>query len=165
MSNDHQGVKVVAKLWWMIHKDLLSESRGRQFWPALALFAVIVVLLFALQMNVPPSQKDQLVSGFIWLAIFFAGVIALDRSFRMEHDDSCIEALLLYPTSGSLIYLSKLVVNLVVITGLECVLIPLFVVLSEVRLLAHPVAMAFVLLLANLGLAAIGTLLSAITAG
>src|SRR5262245_52155152 len=125
--------RVVTKLWWMTHKDLIFEWRARQHWLAMTLLGVIVVLLVAVQVNVPPSYKDQLQAGLLWLAVLFAGTIALDRSFAMERDEGCLEALLLYPMPTSLIYLSKLIVNIVVLSGLQLVLIPSIVVLTGTR--------------------------------
>lgn len=156
---------MAAKLWWLIHKDLVSEYRARRVWPAMLLLGVVVAMVFGLQMDLPADQKRRLVGGLLWLAIFFAGTLALDRSFAAEREDGCWEGLLLYPISPAAIYLGKLAVNVVCLGILQCLLVPLFVVLSDVPLLAHPGAMLLVGVLGNLGIAAIGTLLSALMAG
>lgn len=156
---------MTAKLWWIIHKDLVSECRARRVWPAMLLLGITVALTFALQMDLLPEQKRRIVGSLLWLAIFFAGSLAVDRSFASEREDGCWEGLMLYPISPTAVYLAKLVVNVVALAALQCVLIPLFVVLSDVPLLAHPGPMVAVALLGNLGIAAIGTLLSAMAAG
>ena len=156
---------MTAKLWWIIHKDLVSECRARRVWPAMLLLGITVALTFALQMDLLPEQKRRIVGSLLWLAIFFAGSLAVDRSFASEREDGCWEGLMLYPISPTAVYLAKLVVNVVALAALQCVLIPLFVVLSDVPLLAHPGPMLAVALLGNLGIAAIGTLLSAMAAG
>jgi heme exporter protein B len=148
----------------MIHKDLLSEWRARQAWPVMLLLGVVVAVVFSLQMDLPRAQKQQLVGGMLWLAILFAGMIAVGRSFTSEREENCWEGLLLYPTSRSTIYLAKLTVNVVALAILQCVLIPLFVVLCNTPLLGHPGAMLLVAVLGNLGIAAIGTLLAALAA-
>ena len=61
--------------------------------------------------------------------------------------------------SPSAVYLAKLAVNVVWLAALQCVLIPLFVVLTDVPLLSRPWAMLLVALLGNLGIASAGTLL------
>ncbi len=61
-------------------------------------------------------------------------------------------------------YLAKLAVNIVWLAVLQCALIPLFAVLTDVPLLDHPWAMALVALLGNLGIASAGTLLGALAA-
>ena len=150
------------KLYWMISKDLLSECRSLRVWPAMLLLGVVVALMFAMQTDLPPDGLRRIVGGLLWLTIFFAGTLALDRSFAAEREDGCWEGLLCYPVSPTCIYLAKLIVNVVALAALECVLIPLFAILTDVPLLAHPGPVIAVAVLENLGLAAVGTLLSAV---
>ncbi|MGD0899984.1 MAG: heme exporter protein CcmB [Thermoguttaceae bacterium] len=156
---------MTAKLWWIISKDLVSECRSRRVWPAMLLLGIVVALTFAGQMDLPATERRRVAGGMLWLAIFFAGMLALDRSFASEREDGCWEGLRLYPFSTGTLYLAKLAVNIVAMAALQCVLIPLFVVLSDVPLLAHPAAAVLVALLGNLALSAVGTLLSALGAG
>lgn len=156
---------MVAKLWWMIHKDLASECRARQVWPAMLLLGAVVAVMFGVQMDLLPHQKERMIGGLLWLAIFFSGMLAVDRSFASEREEGCWEGLMLYPVSPTLVFLAKMTVNFVAILALECLLIPLFVVLSDVPLTRHPGAMLLVALLGNLGIASVGTLLSALACG
>ncbi len=160
------------QLYWMVSKDLLSECRSLRVWPAMLLLGVVVALMFAMQTDLPPDGAPghplvghgsrQIVGGLLWLTIFFAGTLALDRSFAAEREDGCWEGLLGYPVSPTCVYLAKLIVNVVALAALECVLIPLFVILTDVPLMAHPGPIIAVAVLGNLGLAAVGTLLSAV---
>jgi heme exporter protein B len=156
---------LAAKLWWLIQKDLWSECRARRVWPTAVVFGIAVVLVLAMPMDLLPEQRRQMGGSLLWLAIFFAGTLVMDWSFASEREDGCWESLLLYPVSPATIYLAKLVVNVVCMAALECVLIPLFVVLSDVPLLSRPGAMLLVALLGNLGIGAVGTLLSALGTG
>jgi heme exporter protein B len=149
----------------MIHKDLVSECRAHRVWPAMFLLGTVVAMVFGIQMDLLPDQKSRLVGSLLWLAIFFAGMLAVDRSFASEREDGCWEGLLLYPVSPASIYLAKLIVNGIAVAALECVLVPLFAVLSDVPLLARPGPILLVALLGNLGLSALGTLLSALASG
>ena len=54
--------------------------------------------------------------------------------------------------------------NIVWLAALQCVLIPLFVLLTDVPLFSRPWAMALVALLGNFGIASAGTLLGAVAA-
>ena len=154
---------MATKLWWLVSKDLLSECRARRAWPAMLLLGLVVALMFSVQMDLAPEAKRQIVGGLLWLAIFFAGTLALDCSLAAEREEGCWEGLLLYPVSATTIYLAKLVVNVITLAALQCVLVPLFAVLSEVPLLARPGPIILVALLGNLGISAVGTLLSAMT--
>jgi len=156
---------VAAKLWWIIQKDLASEWRARHAWPAMLVLGTLVVLLLSLQMDLLRQHKSLLAGSLLWLGIFFAGIFALDRSFAAEREAGCWDGLKLYPVSPSVVYLGKLAVNFIALCTLECVLVPLFVALADVPLLHDPGALLLVLGLGNLGLAAVGTLLSALAAG
>jgi heme exporter protein B len=156
---------VTAKLWSIIRKDLVSECRSRRVWSAMLLLGILVAVMFAVQMDLPPDGRRHIAGSLLWLAVFFAGTLVLDRSFAAERDDGCWDGLLLYPVSKTTVYLAKLAVNVIALAALQLVLIPLFAVLTDVPLLDHPGAIALVALLGTLGVAAVGTLLSALAAG
>ncbi len=156
---------MASKLWWLIHKDLVVEYRTRQAWPAMLVLGILVAAVFSLQVELPPQQWPAVSAALLWLAILFAGLVVFERSFAAEKHDGCWDGLALYPLPRSMIYLSKLVSNFIALLALECVLVPLFAVLSDVPLLRHPWPMMLVAVLASMGLAAVGTLVSALTHG
>jgi heme exporter protein B len=153
---------VAQKFYWLVCKDLLAERRSLRVWPAMLLLGVVVALMFAMHADLPAAPLRQIAGGLLWLTIFFAGTLALDRSFAAERDDGCWDGLTCYPVSPATVYLAKLTVNLIALAALECVLLPLFAILTGVPLLAHPGPILAVALLGNLGIAAVGTLLSAV---
>jgi heme exporter protein B len=153
---------VAEHIWWLIHKDLISEWRSQRAWPAMILLGIVVAVVFSLQIDLPFEYKRQVAASLLWIAIFLAATLSLERSFALEHEDGCWQTLLFYPISPSSVYLAKLLVNIVWLVALQCVLIPLFTVLTDVPLLSHPWAMALVALLGNLGIASAGTLLGAL---
>ena len=152
---------MIAKLWWMVHKDLASEWRARRVWPAMLLFGAVVALVFSVQMDLLPDQRAKIAGGLLWLAIFFAGMPAIDRSLASERDEGCWDALRLYPMPSTLIYLAKLLTNIMALAALECFIVPLFIVLCGVSLDAHPWHVVFIAALGNFGISAVGTLVSA----
>lgn len=154
-----------ANLWWIFHKDLVTEFRARRVWPVMLLLGVVVALVFGMQMELLPQQKQQLMGGLLWLAIFFAGMTAIDRSFAAERDEQCWDGLKLYPLQPWVVYLAKFSANVVALAVVQCVLIPLFFVLSDVSLSLHPWHLILVAVLGNLGIAAVGTLVSALATG
>ena len=155
---------MAGNLWWLIHKDLISEWRDRRTWPAMLVLGAVVAVLVSLQLDSLPQQKERVVGGLLWLAIFFAGMIAIDRSFAAERENGCWEGLTTYPLSPTAIFVAKLFANIIALATVQAVLIPLFVVLSDVPLLASPAALLLVAALGNIGIAAVGTLLSALAA-
>ncbi len=155
----------VSTFWWLIEKDLLSEFRARRVWPAMLALGVVVALVFGLQLDSLGSLKPQLAGSLMWLAVLLAGMIALDRSFTSECDEGCWQGLLMYPVSPVTVYLAKWAVNMAALAALACLLVPVFAVLADVPLLNRPGAMLAVALLATAGIAAVGTLISALAAG
>jgi heme exporter protein B len=156
---------VAGQLWWIVHKDLVSECRAWRVWPAMLLFGLVVALVFAAQVDLPADQRTQIAGGLLWLAIFFAGMQAVEHSCAAEREEGCWDGLLLYPIGPAAIYLAKLAVNAVALASLECLLIPAFAALSDVPLMSRPGAMLLVALLGNVGICAVGTLLSGLVAG
>jgi heme exporter protein CcmB len=152
-------------LWWLIHKDLMRELRAQNAWPGMLLLGLVLVFLLATQITLPLEQKARTVGGLLWLSIFFAGTLALERSFANERDSGCWQALKLYPMNASVLFLAKMAVNIVSLAILECVLVPAFIVLTDVPLLARPGPMLMIAALGSICFASIGTLLSALTAG
>ena len=156
---------MASKLWWLIHKDLVLEYRTRQAWPAMLLLGIIVAVVFNLQIELLPEQRPAATGALLWLAILFSGLVAFERTAAAEQQDGCWDGLVLYPIPPSMIYLAKLAVNFIALLSLECVLVPLFIVLADVPLLRHAWAMVLVAVLGSLGMAAVGTLVSAVTHG
>lgn len=156
---------MLTAFWWIFHKDLVTEFRARRVWPTMLLLGLVVGVVFSLQMDLLPEQKQRLVGGLLWLAIFFAGVTALDRSFASEREDGCWDGLRLFPLSPTTIYLAKLAANAVALACLQILLIPLFFMFSQLSLADHPGQMLLIAVLGNLGIAAVGTLLSALASG
>jgi len=150
---------------WLVAKDLAEEARGRRVWPGMLLLGLVLVLLLGVQTELPIAHKPQVVSASLWLAVFFAGTLALDRSFAGEREEGCWRALLLYPLPPAVIFLAKVVVNCLALGLLECVLIPTFAVVSDTPFLRRPFSLAMVASLGNLGFAAVGVLVSSLTAG
>jgi heme exporter protein B len=156
---------LTSKLYWLIQKDLVSECRSRQIWPVTLQLGALVAILFGLQIDLPLEQRQRIAGALLWFAILFASLPTLERSFSFEREDRCLDGLILAPVSPSTVYLAKLVVNLIVMTVLACLLIPLWMALLGVALVDSPRAMIIVAFLGNLGIAAVGTLLGALLGG
>jgi len=159
------GRQTINSLWWLVHKDLTRELRAKHVWPGMVLLGLVLVFLLATQIDLPFDQKAHVSGGLLWLAIFFAGTLACDRSFAGERDAGCWHALLLYPVAPSVLFLSKMVINLAALVILELVLAPAFIVLSDVPFASRPGPLMLIAVLGNVGFAAAGTLIGGLTSG
>lgn len=157
--------ETTKSLWWLIHKDLTRELRAPQVWPGMALLGLMLVFLLATQLDLPLEQKSRVAGGLLWLAIFFAGTLACDRSFTSERDAGCWQALALYPIPPSVLFFAKLAVNFIALMALELALIPVFVIFSDVPLVSRPGPLLLIAGLGAVGFAAVGTVVSGLTSG
>jgi heme exporter protein B len=129
------------------------------------LLGLVLALALAMQIDLPSDQKRQVVGRLFWLAVFFAWHVALDRSLAGEREENCWQALLLYPVTPGSLFLAKFIANFFALIAIETILIPAFVVLADVSLTANSWPFLAILVAANLGLCAVGTLVSALISG
>jgi len=151
--------RALAVAW----KDLLVERRSKESLNALLFFSLL--LLFVFQFTVGPDRERLagVLPGLLWLGFVLSGLLALGRTFEIERDHDCWEALVLTPGDKSAIYVGKVVAALAVMLAVEAIVLALFGIFFDVDLSRALPALALVVLLGTVGLAAIGTLFGAMT--
>lgn len=122
-------------------------------------FAVLVVVVFNFAFELRADDVRVVAPGMLWVTITFAGTLGLGRSLAMEQDRGCLDGLLLSPVDRSAIYFGKMAGNVLFMAAVEAVILPLFTILFNLPF-AQPGIVA-VVGLGTLGLAGVGTLLSA----
>lgn len=154
----------LGRAYVLFAKDLLLELRSRETFTVMLFFAVMVLFLFHFGLHLEREQTPLVAPGLLWLAVIFTGVLGLGRSFQAERENDCLEQLLLVPGDRGNIYLGKFVGNVVFMLAVEVLLIPLFALFFDLDLWGRLPPLLGVALLGTIGLAAIGTLFSALTA-
>jgi heme exporter protein B len=146
----------------ILRKDLQLELRTKESVPAMTLFTVTVYVLFHFGLD-RDSLDGELASGVLWVTLLLAAVIGVSRLFAAEREQGGIDGLLLAPVDRTALFLAKGTALLVFLLVLELVAIPAFalLLLGPDLLDAMPELIA-VLALADLGLAAVGALVSAL---
>jgi heme exporter protein B len=146
----------------LARKDLLLELRSRDTVPAMLLFVVsaLVVFHFVVPEGLEEETEEVVTSGLLWVAILFTALLGLTRAFVAEREQGVIDGLVLAPCDRSAIWLAKTIAIVSFLLIAEAIALPAF------ALFFAPVDGATVaaLLLANVGIAAVGSLLSAIAA-
>jgi len=148
----------------VLRKDLRIEWRTKEAVPAMALFTVTVYVLFHFGLD-RDSLDGELASGVLWVTLLLAAVIGVTRLFAAEREQGGLDAFLLAPVDRTALFVAKAAALFVYLVALEIVAVPAFAVLllgpdffdSLPELLA-------ILLLADIGLAAVGALVSALAA-
>jgi heme exporter protein B len=148
----------------IVRKDLAIELRTLQTVPAMTLFSVTVYVLFHFGLD-RDSLDGDLASGVLWVTLLLAAVIGVSRLFAAEREQGGIDALLLAPVDRTALFVAKAASFFLFLCVVELVAVPAFglLLLGPDLLDAFP-ALLLVLLLANLGLAGVGTLVAAIAA-
>ena len=75
--------------------QLLWRRRGDALQPAL--FAVLVVVMFALGLGGEPQALARAASAVLWVAVLLAGLLSLDTLFRGDAEDGSLEQWILAP--------------------------------------------------------------------
>ena len=150
----------LRKIAAIIAKDIVAELRTREMFSSMAVFSLLVILIFNFAFDLRADNQRTLAPGVLWVAIAFAGMLGLSRSFIMEKDRGSMEGLLLTPVDRSAIYLGKMLGNVLFITVVEVVILPIFIVLFNLSAEDLPL-LAGVMLLGTVGFAGVGTLFSA----
>jgi heme exporter protein B len=147
----------------ILFKELRLEMRTPQTVPAMALFAVttFVVFHFALQR---PSIEGDLAAGVLVVTLLFAAMLGVNRLFVADHEDGGFDGFLLAPVDRNSLLVAKALSLLAFLVLIEVVAVPVFaLLLLEPSLTVGSIAqLALVLLLADIGIAVIGTLVAAL---
>ena len=145
----------------VVRKDLLIEVRSREILYTTTFFAVACVLVFAFGFVREGEPIEGAAAGILWIAIAFAGTLALGRAFERERLNETLRALLMAPVQRPAIYIGKLTGILLVLAVVELLVVPLVALMFQAPLLAHPVLMMGLLTAGTVGFAAVGTLFAA----
>lgn len=151
----------VRTVWLILRKDLTVEVRSREVAYTTLFFAVSCVLVFAFALVRDGRAPEDGAAGILWIAIQFAGTLALGRTFERERQAETLRALLLAPAGRPAVYVGKLLGIVLLLAGAELVLVPLVGLLFQAPVGAHAVWLAAILAAGTVGFAAVGTLFAA----
>lgn len=144
-------------------KELRVELRTGEIVITTGLFATLVAVLTSLAFYVDRRTALQIAPGVLWIALTFAGVLAMGRSFQREREHDVFRALLLSPVPRSAIYLSKLISSFLFLAVVELVLVLEVTVLFSLELSGIVLPLGGLLLLGTLGFTATGNLFAALS--
>lgn len=141
----------------LARKDLLLELRARDTLPAMLLFVAAVFVVFHFALPGEPSKLET--TGLLWVAILFTALLGLGRAFVPEREQGTLDGLVLAPCDRSAIWLAKSVATLAFLVAAEVVALPLYALFFQ-HVGGSTVA---AVLLADLGICAVGTFLGAMS--
>jgi len=142
--------------------QLLWRRRGDSLQPAL--FALLVLVLFALALGNDREMLARVAPGALWVAVLLSGLLALDTLFRGDAEDGSLEQWLLAPVPLAWLVLVRVLTHWST-TALPLVLaMPLLAELMALPRADWP-ALFLSLLLGTPLLALLGAVVAALTVG
>lgn len=150
----------LRKILAIVRKDIIAELRTKEMFSSMFVFALLVIFIFNFAFELRVTNVKQVAPGVLWVTFTFAGMLGLNRSFILEKDKGCLEGLLLAPVDRSAIYFGKMLGNLIFMSVVEAIVLPIFWVLFNPPLFSP--ALILVIVLGTVGFAGVGTLFSAI---
>jgi heme exporter protein B len=146
----------------VLRKDLLLELRTFETVPAMALFSLTTFVVFHFALN-RATISGQLAAGVLTATLLFAAMLGINRLFVAEREQGGFDAFLLAPVDRSALLVAKASALFIYLVVLEVIAVPAFALLLLGPSLGPPLlGLIAVLALADIGLAVIGTLVSAI---
>ena len=142
----------------ILAKDLRSELRTLQSLPAMALFSVTTFVIFRFGLD-RTQLSGSLASGVLWATLLFAAVLGINRLFVAEREEGGFDAIRLAPIDRSVLFAAKAAALVIYLLALEAIAVPIFG-LFFLQNLGGLLPLTLILLLADLGLAVTGTLIS-----
>jgi heme exporter protein B len=149
-------------VWAVLRKDLTLELRTFETVPAMVLFSIATFVIFHFALN-RTQVAGQLAAGLLSATLLFAAILAINRLFVADREQGGFDAFLLAPVDRSTLLIAKALALFIFLVVLEVIAVPAFALLLLGPSLGPPLGGLVVLLaLANVALAVIGTLVSAI---
>lgn len=142
-------------------KDLRSEWRTRELVPALAQFVVLALVIANFGFQIDARNAAAISPGILWLALVFAGLVAFGRAFAAEREQASLEAILMTSASPVAIFAGKAIAATALLVICEAVMLPALALFFGTPISGDVVS---AVLLATIGMAALGSLFAAIAA-
>jgi heme exporter protein B len=155
---------LLASAWLIARKDLAIEFRTRSAFLSALVLSLLAIVIFYFAWDPTAVGAGDLAPGVLWVTFTFSGLLGLHRSFGVEAQDGAMDALLIAPIPRQAIFVGKALANLAFVLGVQAVALPAMVLFYGVGVGPAWPALIGVMVLAAVGLVAVGTLFAGLTA-
>src|SRR5215216_1805946 len=142
-------------------KDIRAELRSRTALLSALVFAALVLVVFNFARDPTALSATALAPSVLWVTFALAALLAMNRAFTIERENSALDGLLLAPVSREALFLGKLLANLAFVGAVELVTLPLFTLFFNVSLWSSLPGILGTTVLATIGFVSVGTIFSA----
>jgi heme exporter protein B len=142
----------------ILAKDLRVELRTLRSLAAMLLFAATSFVIFRFGLD-RTQLEGSLAAGVLWMTLLFAAILGINQLFVAEREEGGFDAIRLAPIERSTLLAAKGTALLIYLLAVEAIAVPLFGFFF-LRSGEGLLPLIPVLVLADLGLAATGALIS-----
>jgi heme exporter protein B len=145
----------------LLLKDLRLELRTRDTLVAMVLFAVVAMMIFQFAVGSRGDDLTDVAGGILWATLALTAVLGVGRSWVPEREQRVLEGILVAPIPRLVLLVAKVGAIYAYLLAVEIVAVPL-VALFFIRgpVFTDLLLVGVVCLLANLGIAVLGSLLA-----
>jgi len=143
-------------------KDVRIELRTRESVASVFVLGVLMLVVLSVAHDPDPEAAPALAPAVLWVTFVFTGLVGIQRGFLLERENDCLAGLLSAPIDPASIYAGKLAANVVLLGVVEAIVVPLVGLFLHLDLVPVLPGLIVVLLLGNVGFAALATLFAAI---
>jgi heme exporter protein B len=116
-------------------KDIRLEWRSKDALNSMLFFSLLVVVIFSFSFDPTAEESRAIAGGLVWVAFLFAAVVALNQTWARELRNQVLDAYRVSPAPANSLFLAKALGNFILVTLLEAVMAPLFIVFYNLRAL------------------------------
>jgi heme exporter protein B len=156
-------MEFLRQLNLLLWKDLLLEVRRRESLLTMFFFGALMLFVFHFAFDLVPERVIDMTPGLLWLAFLFTGTLGLAQLFQAERENHCLDALLLSPLDRGALFLAKACFNLLLMSLVELIVIPLFWILFNLETWYLLPKLLLITSAGTVGFCVLGTMMSAIT--
>lgn len=142
-------------------KDLVLELRSRGRIASMLVFAALVAVIFSFALD-PTEPVRDVAGAMLWVTVVLAALLGLGRAYTVDREEDALTGLLLTPVDRGAFFAGKFAANLALLLVTELVIFPVYALFFQLRLWEPLPALSLVVLLASIGVVAVGTLFGAI---
>jgi heme exporter protein B len=144
-------------------KDIRLEWRSKDALNSMLFFSLLVVVIFSFAFDPTAEESREIAGGLVWVAFLFSAIVALNQTWARELRNQVLDAYRVSPAPANALFLSKALGNFILVTLLEAVMAPLFIVFYNLRVLGAAWELIPVCLLGTWALVASGTFFAAMS--
>jgi heme exporter protein B len=144
-------------------KDIRLEWRSRDAINSMLFFSLLVVVIFSFSFNPDAEESRQIAGGLIWVAFLFAAVVALNQTWARELRNQVLDGYRVSPAPASALFVAKALGNFILVSLLEALMAPLFMIFYNLRVLGPAWQLIPVAILGTWALVVNGTFFAAMS--